>query len=1423
MKKLQIIFIFLLLSMIGFSGPGFPAAAMAATPGQTAGNPLLNPVLTGPTSVCLNSVGNVYTTDAGQAGYAWTVVGGIISAGGTSTDNTATVTWNVVGSKSISVNYTGATATLLPVTVNPLTASISIAASATNVIYGTAVTFTATPTNGGTTPSFQWKVNGFNAGTDSSNFTYVPSNGNAIYCLLTSNAPCVSAMFTSNVITMTVSTSPLLVTVSTKTAIPGNKVYFPVKLKGASASGTPISAAELQLTFNPAVLQYDTIINFYSGTPAAQWYYSGSSNTVFANWQEPALNTLAISDSTTLFEIRFTYIGGTSALPFTVYNFTDAQYNLINTGHIDGAVNQINPAAGYVAGDFHQHTTYTDGSYSFAYMMSKNNQFGLDWWANSEHGGGFNRNGELSGLDLGTTVYFDATLPNPIIGTVSNSGGHQNMWRWQSLRDYAFQNTLTARGTYSSKMIIQSYEMNVPGHEHASLGLVNNQFLANPNCNPLAEFEFKFDNSDVDFIGGVAQGWTKSVLTGNAKAVEAMTWLQNNYPATSYMIAAHPERKNLNNIAGFRDMNTAGPDVCFGFESMPGHQKGPDRGEYKPANNTVASYTFGGTGIYAAKVGGLWDAMLSEGRHWWLFATSDFHAEGNDFYPGEYQKNYTYVTNRSLASSYVDGLRSGNTYVVEGDLIDSLNFKVGETPAMLQYASMGQTLTTSQTSVVVKIKVRDPQGNNNNTYSSYTNPALDHIDLIRGKVGSLIAPASPNYSIDTVATSAVIARFDAVGGVSSPNGIVSQAWTDLGGGFKEITFTYNNLIDSVYFRLRGTNLGLAIANETDANGNPLSDGLMSPNSATKAYADLWFYSNPVFVAGPQQASLTGPGSVCQGSTGNVYTTDAGQTNYNWSVTGGTITAGGTLTDNTATVTWTTAGSQSISASYTGSVVTTLPVTVNSPLPVSVGIVASQNQVCLNTSVTFTATPVNGGSNPVYQWKKNGANVGSNSATHTYNPANNDIITCVLTSNATCVSGSPATSNAIVMTVYPLTASVSIAASANPVMAGTSVTFTANPVNGGTSPSFQWKVNGFNAGTGGSTFTYTPANGDAVYCLLTSNAPCVTAMFTSNLITMTVNYPVGSLLVTLPNKTAMPGDVLYYPVKLKGASASGTPISAAEIQITYDPAVLHYDTLVNFYPGTPATQWFYSGNLNTVAANWQEPGLNTLAIADSTTLFEIKFTYLGGSGSLPFTVNNFLNAVYDFIPTNHINGSVSQLVPTNNTVQNVTVGSGQSNCSDAIQVLTVAGYGTTVTVENGGSATMIAGQMISYLPGTTVMPGGYMHGFITTNGQYCLQQPNPVVNTKEEEIAAVGEKSINGKSVRVYPNPTTGNFTIEATGTDNALITKVEIYNMSGVKIITKNFDGVSKHEFSVPEFKPGVYFIHVISGNQAETIKLIKL
>jgi hypothetical protein len=76
-----------------------------------------------------------------------------------------------------------------------------------------------------------------------------------------------------------------------------------------------------------------------------------------------------------------------------------------------------------------------------------------------------------------------------------------------------------------------------------------------------------------------------------------------------------------------------------------------------------------------------------------------------------------------------------------------------------------------------------------------------------------------------------------------------------------------------------------------------------------------------------------------------------------------------------------------------------------------------NIISPNTLVTYTATPVNGGSTPSYQWKLNGGNVGTNSATYTNSTlSNNDVVSCVMTSNYLCLSTPTATSNNVTMTV-----------------------------------------------------------------------------------------------------------------------------------------------------------------------------------------------------------------------------------------------------------------------------------------------------------------------------------------------------------------------------------------------------------------------
>lgn len=130
--------------------------------------------------------------------------------------------------------------------------------------------------------------------------------------------------------------------------------------------------------------------------------------------------------------------------------------------------------------------------------------------------------------------------------------------------------------------------------------------------------------------------------------------------------------------------------------------------------------------------------------------------------------------------------------------------------------------------------------------------------------------------------------------------------------------------------------------------------------------------------------------------------------------------------------------------------TTSTVAVNSNVAASVSIAASPSStICAGTNVTFTATPTNGGT-PSYQWKLNGSNVGTNSPTYSNNTlANGNTVSVVMTSNAACVTGSPATSNTVAMTVN--TGSTAASISGNASICSASSTNLQVAIAGGVSP------------------------------------------------------------------------------------------------------------------------------------------------------------------------------------------------------------------------------------------------------------------------------------------------------------------------------------------------------------------------------------
>ncbi len=215
------------------------------------------------------------------------------------------------------------------------------------------------------------------------------------------------------------------------------------------------------------------------------------------------------------------------------------------------------------------------------------------------------------------------------------------------------------------------------------------------------------------------------------------------------------------------------------------------------------------------------------------------------------------------------------------------------------------------------------------------------------------------------------------------------------------------------------------------------------------------------------------------------------------------------------------------------------VTVLPSLPVSISIVHSADSICSGSSIAFTAAAINGGISPVYQWMVNGVNSGTGSALFTYVPLNNDVISCTLTSSLTgCISGNPASSNALSMFVYPIiTASVSISADQTTVCPNTPVLFSASAVNGG-NPVYEWTKNGVSI-PGEISATYSSSaltNGDAVSCIMTSSAgPCLTASpVTSNTIIITVIQPPSCAGITGPS-SACEGSVQNFSISCNNAN------------------------------------------------------------------------------------------------------------------------------------------------------------------------------------------------------------------------------------------------------------------------------------------------
>lgn len=542
----------------------------------------------------------------------------------------------------------------------------------------------------------------------------------------------------------------------------------------------------------------------------------------------------------------------------------------------------------------------------------------------------------------------------------------------------------------------------------------------------------------------------------------------------------------------------------------------------------------------------------------------------------------------------------------------------------------------------------------------------------------------------------------------------------------------------------------------------------------------------------------------------------------------------------------------------------LTITVNPVTTPSVSISASATEFCPGTNVTITATPTNGGTTPQYQWKVNGANVGTNSSTFTTATLDDgDEVTCVLTSSLPCATSATANSNSIVVTVNPpATPTISINASANDVCEGTEITFTAQVTDGGASPTYQWKVNGADVGTNQATFSSnTLSDGDEVTCELISSLDC-TVPATSNTIVVNVG-PGVSPAVTISASTnnicagteitftAQPtngGTSPTYQWKVNGANV-GTNQATFSSSTLSDGDDVTCEMISNAVcaPGTAVSSNVIEVNVIPVAT----PSISIAASATNVCAGEqITFTaQINGGGTGPTYIWRVNGAVVGsnqstFSSTTLNDGDqvICELISNASCTPSTPVTSNTiivEITQDAAGSISIAGTTTVIAGDEAlltSQLTGVAGNYIQQWQDSTSAHGWQdISGATTATLNYspaatgdkvrCVLTSTSSCGHLEETVSneLVFTVNIPRNKFRCYPNPTDGMLRIDRLSPDDQW-RALDIINIVGARVSPAvGIAGQAAVEIDIRHLTPGVYIIRLTrTTGTTESIKILK-
>jgi hypothetical protein len=437
--------------------------------------------------------------------------------------------------------------------------------------------------------------------------------------------------------------------------------------------------------------------------------------------------------------------------------------------------------------------------------------------------------------------------------------------------------------------------------------------------------------------------------------------------------------------------------------------------------------------------------------------------------------------------------------------------------------------------------------------------------------------------------------------------------------------------------------------------------------------------------------------------------------------------------------------------------------------------------CEGEEVTFVVETTNAGETPAYQWKLNGVDVGDGSDTYvTSGLVDGDVVTCELTSSMMCTAQNPVMSNEVVMTVNEnVPVDVTIETSGLLICEGSEVEFTAIPVNGGAAPSYQWQINGVDAGTNSDVFATTDlADGDIVSCILTSNADCVT------------NNPASSNTLTVNVVTELPADLTI--------ESDLTEICPGE-EVTFTATAVNGGS-------QPVYQWKINGeNVGDNSNTFMTAGLadGDVVICEMTSSFDCATNNPAASNEVNMTVNAY--------PVDMSTPNGPELVDifvsnsstyTTEDDPNTTTYTWSVSPEEAWEELNVDMYTLYVTW-----AEDYTGPASIEVYGTNDCGDGTV---------------SPVLEVNVANTFGIGEADLN-VDVSIFPNPTNGTFNVKLSSESNEVV-KLSISSMVGESIYSAeqiNVDGEFIKTIDLSSFAEGIYFITIENNNKVLTEKIV--